>query len=72
MSLINKENLLAAQCMYKARLQFLQEEVQLVTQRGLALGEAHEAETMAALDAIEQELKGVDECLGVLKHLLRS
>jgi hypothetical protein len=72
MSLVNKENLLAAQLMYLNRIEFLRREVNRVVNKGLQLGEAHEQTTMAALDEIEKELEGIDECLTLLKHLFRS
>jgi len=70
MSLINKENVLAAQLMYVNRIEFLRSEVSRIVNRGIQLGEVYEAETMSALDVIEEELTGIDECLSLLKHLL--
>jgi flagellin-like hook-associated protein FlgL len=72
MSLVNKENLLAAQHMYLNRIKTLQREVNRVVDKGLQLGEANAQTTMSALDEIEKELEGIDECLTVLKHLFRS
>ncbi len=72
MSLVNKENILAAQYMYVKRIEFLKEEVSKIVKRGMQLGEAYEPEIMSALDEIEKELEGIDECLAVLKHLLWS
>ena len=70
MPLVDKENVLAAQLMYVDRIEFLRAEVSRVVNRGIQLGDDYEAETMFALDVIEDELKGIDDCLAVLKHLL--
>ena len=72
MSLVNKENVLTAQYMYLKRIEFLKAEVSRVVSRGIQLGQAYEEETMFALDEIEKELSGIDECLEILKHLLWS
>jgi hypothetical protein len=56
--------------MYLTRLEFLRSEVTRVVDRGLQLGKTHEEETMAALDEIEDELAGVEECIVLLNHLL--
>ena len=72
MSLVDKENVLAAQYMYVKRIEFLRSEVSRIVNRGTQLGEAYEAETMTALDEIEEELQGIDECLELLKHMLWS
>lgn len=72
MSIFDKENVLAAQYMYVKRIEFLRSEVSRVVSRGEQLGADHEAETMTALDKIEEELKGIDECLELLKHMLWS
>ena len=72
MSLIDKENILVAQYMYASRIDFLNAELSKVVNRGLELGKDHEIETMAALDELEEELKGIDECLELLRHLLWS
>ena len=70
MPLIDKENILATQYMYVQRIEHLRTEVTRIVNRGLHLGEVYETETMFALDEIEKELEGIDECLEVLKHLL--
>ncbi len=72
MSLVNKENVLAAQYMYVKRIEFLRSEVSRIINRGKQLGGAYESETLAALDEIEEELNGIDECLELLKHMLWS
>ena len=72
MSLIDKENVLAAQYMYVQRIEFLRSEVTRIVQQGEQLGQANEAEAMSALDAIEEELEGIDECLELLKYMLWS
>ena len=72
MSLINRENVLAAQLMYLKRIETLRNEVSRVVNIGLQLGQEHEVETMSALDEIERELEGIDECLILLKNLLRG
>ncbi len=72
MSLIDKENVLAAQYMYIKRIEFLRSEVSRIVDKGIQLGQAYEMETMTALDKIDEELQGIDECLEVLKHLLWS
>jgi len=72
MTLIDKENVLAAQYMYIKRIEFLRSEVSRVVDRGVQLGQAYEVETMTALDKIDEELQGIDECLEVLKYLLWS
>ena len=70
MPLIDKENILATQYMYVQRIEHLRTKVTRIVNRGLQLGEVYETETMFALDEIEKELEGIDECLEVLKHLL--
>ena len=72
MSLFDKENVITAQYMYARRIEFLRSEVSRIVNRGKQLGEAHEAETMFALDEIERELNGIDECLELLKYMLWS
>lgn len=72
MSLIDKENVLAAQLMYVQRIEFLRSEVTRIVNRGIQLGSDYESETMVALDEIEKELEGIDECLALLNHLLWS
>jgi hypothetical protein len=70
MSLIDRNNVLSAQYMYFKRVEFLHSEVSRVVNRGIQLGQDYEAQTMSALDAIEEELEGINECLALLKHLL--
>lgn len=72
MSLVNKENLLAAQSLYMERLEVLKLEINRVVERGMRLGGKHEQKANVVLDEIEKEIEGIDECIGVLKHLLRS
>jgi len=72
MSLVDKENLLTAQYMYVQRIEFLRSEITRLVNRGMQLGKEYEDETMAALDEIEEELQGIDECLELLKHMLWS
>ena len=72
MTLTPRENLLTAYALYLERLEFLRSEVKRVVSRGLQLGEAYEDETMAALNEIEDELAGVEECVVLLNHLLRG
>jgi len=72
MSLVDKENLLTAQYMYVTRIEFLRSEITRLVNRGMQLGKEYEDETMAALDEIEEELQGIDECLELLKHMLWS
>lgn len=67
---LNKENILAAQDMYAARTRFLRSEVNRVVVQGIQLGDAYEGETMFALDDIEEELDGINECLTLLNYLL--
>ena len=66
MSLIDKENVLAAQYMYLQRVDFLQSEISRIVNRGKQLGETYEIEAISALDEIEQELDGIDECLELI------
>lgn len=70
MSLIDKENVLAAQYMYVQRLDVLRSEVSRVVNQGLQLGQVYETEALSALDEIEDELEGINECLAVLNHML--
>ena len=70
--MIDKENVLAAQLMYVQRIELLRSEVDRIVKRGLQLGADYEDETMTALDEIEKELEGIDECLALLNHLLWS
>ena len=70
--MIDKENILAAQFMYVQRIEVLQAEISTIVERGMQLGEAYEQETMSALDTIEEELDGINECLTLLNCLLWS
>jgi hypothetical protein len=70
--MIDKENILAAQCMYVQRIDVLQAEISKIVTRGMQLGEDYEEETMSALDVIEEELDGINECLTLLNGLLWS
>ena len=72
MSLVDKENVITAQLMYVQRIEYLRSEVSRIVNKGRELGAEHEEEIMSALDQIEDELQGIDECLLVLKHLLWS
>jgi hypothetical protein len=72
MSLIDKENILAAQYMYAQRMKFLRSEVSRIVEQGTQLGEVYEASAMVQLDLIEKELEGIDECMELLRHLLWS
>ena len=62
---------MAAQDLYKERLEFLREEVKRVSKTGQHLGKDYEAESMAAVGWTEDEVEGIDECLKLLTHLLR-
>lgn len=70
MDLLNKENLLTAQYMYYQRLGDLKVEVQRLIRQGIALGEEWEEETLACLGALEEEVRGIEECIALLNHLL--
>lgn len=70
MSLIEKENVLAAQRMYAKRMEFLGSEIKRIVNHGTQVGQSQEAEIMSALDNIEEELEGIDECLDLLNRLL--
>lgn len=70
--LINKENIITAHSMYMRRIEALHSEISKIGDTGLQLGKSYKAEALAALDEIENELEGIDECLAILKHLLRS
>ncbi len=72
MSLVHRENILAAKNMYLQRIEFLQGEIQRLVNRGIQLGQDHEVETMEALDDVEEELDGINDGLGVLNHLLKG
>jgi len=72
MSLIYRENVLTAQLMYLKRIEFLRSEVSRLVNKGEQLGQSSETEIMSALDEIENELEGIDECLELLKNLLRG
>jgi outer membrane protein assembly factor BamD (BamD/ComL family) len=67
---VAKENVLAARDMYVQRFYFLRSEISRIVKREEQLGEEYEEEAMLALDEIENEIAGIDECLVVLKHLL--
>ncbi len=70
--LVEKQNVITAQHMYRERIRFLRSEVSRLVDRCIELGEDYESETMSALDEIEEELDGINECLVLLKHLRRS
>jgi len=72
MSLIYRENVLTAQLMYLKRIEFLRSEVSRLVNKGEQLGQSSETEIMSALDEIENDLEGIDECLELLKNLLRG
>ena len=72
MSLITEENILTAQYMYYQRLDVLKARVQQVVEQGLSWGEEHEEKTTAALNEIEEEVNGVEECIMLLNRLLVS
>ncbi len=62
---------MAAQNLYQDRLHFLRSEIKRVVKTGRHMGKEYEEETMEALDWIEEEVDGIDECLRMLYYLLR-
>ena len=71
MALIQLANIRAAQNMYSQRVDFLRTEVSRIVHYGEQLGEAYQTETMGALNEIENELDGIDECLELLRKMIR-
>jgi hypothetical protein len=67
---IPKENIIAAQVLYSARLRALAPEVKKIAARGRYLGPKYEQDTMDKLAVLDDELDGLQEGIVVLEYLL--